>query len=1079
MLRSLISLILTITLTIVIVSCSPTGPDPAPPASPSRLSAKAVSSSQIDVSWTDNSDNEKGFIIQRADGQNGTFSQISQATVNVTSYSDKNLDPSTTYIYRVRAYNDDGHSSFSAVASAETVAEPISPNAPSQLQADPVSDSEIILKWTDNSDNEIGFIVERSSGSSNSFSQITQVGADVAMYSDKDLIPSTTYTYRVKAFNDRGHSEYTDTNSATTDPKLNPPTRPTILDVQVVSSSQIDIKWIDNSSNEDGFIIERTEGLGGIFSQIGQVAADVRWYYDEGLRPSTTYTYRVKAFNEAGQSSYSDTRSATTASELLPPPPPSGLDVKVVSTSQINISWTDNSNTESGFVIERVEGSIGPFIQIAKVAADSSSYADLNLKPFTTYSYRVKAYNDAGESGYTDTKSATTDAELNPPMAPSELEAEAVSSTQVDIKWTDNAHSESGFIIERNEGFSGSFSQIAKVTADVESHSDKNLNPSTVYIYRVKAFNDVGNSGYTNPAAATTMPELEVPSSPSGLEVRAISTSQIEITWSDNSDNETGFIVERYDETSGSFVEVVKRNANITFFTDKYLTPSMTYTYRVKATNEDGDSEYTEEKSATTHTLLNPPATPSKLEARAVSSSQIDLTWNDNSDNEEEFIIERAIGLGGFFSELAHIQANVTLYSDKNLSPSTTYRYRLSARNDAGASSFAPLVEATTDAEDCMPNAPSNLTANVSGSGIVLNWTDNSDCETGFSIMRLVDDSGTFTELADISPDVTTYTDYDVSAGKCYEYKVYSRFPTTLSDFSNQAPACVGCGLTAPSDLVAIPLDQERIQLQWTDISDCETGVEVWGKKAIDSYWEGPFSFDGIDLDWVNVTDLEPGTTYEFKIRIRDSKGNYSSYSNVATATTDSDDPAIQSFPAAYDNLVMSSSGDPSIENTVYQKSYDGCGNHWIIGPVRSDLLASMTLFWFDVQSAISGKNIAKATLKLWVHSLPADQTTYAANALKGSWNPSSVTFSNCPGYYSEGEAVKKSPVTPSLPYEIDVTEIVRLWANGSIPNYGIVIRDTYWTPPGSPSFRATEFCSLEQYDGVLEHRPSLFIETY
>jgi hypothetical protein len=267
--------------------------------------------------------------------------------------------------------------------------------------------------------------------------------------------------------------------------------------------------------------------------------------------------------------------------------------------------------------------------------------------------------------------------------------------------------------------------------------------------------------------------------------------------------------------------------------------------------------------------------------------------------------------------------------------------------------------------------------------------------------------------------------------------------------------------------------------LQWTDISDCETGVEVWGKKVSDSYWEGPFPFDGINLDWVNVADLESGTAYQFKIRLYDGSGNFSGYSNVTNATTDSDEPVDQPFLAAYDNLVMSSTGDPSVENTVYKNSYDGCGNHWIIGPVRSDLLASMSVFWFDVQSAISGRNIAKATLKLWVHSLSADQTTYAANALKGNWNPSTVTFSNCPGYYSEGEARKKSPVTPSLPYEIDVTEIVRMWANGSIPNYGIVLRDTDWSQPNGPSFRATEFCSLEQYDGIPAHRPSLVIETY
>ncbi|MDQ7054057.1 MAG: fibronectin type III domain-containing protein [candidate division KSB1 bacterium] len=71
------------------------------------------------------------------------------------------------------------------------------------------------------------------------------------------------------------------------------------------------------------------------------------------------------------------------------------------------------------------------------------------------------------------------------------------------------------------------------------------------------------------------------------------------------------------------------------------MNPNSTYTYRVRAFNADGNSGYSNEASATTQSQPNPPAAPSNLTATAVSTSQIDLSWTDNSNNEDGFKIER------------------------------------------------------------------------------------------------------------------------------------------------------------------------------------------------------------------------------------------------------------------------------------------------------------------------------------------------------------------------------------------------------------------------------------------------------
>src|SRR5215211_5031000 len=190
---------------------------PVPPAAPSNLTATTVSSSQINLSWTDNANNENGFKVEQStDGT--TFTQIAMLGSNSVSFSVTGLAASTTYFYRVVSFNDAGNSSFSNTANATTsAAPPAVPAAPSGLTATTISRTQINLSWTDNSGNESGFSIERcKTANCTNFVQVAQVGANVTTFADTGLTKNTAYNYRVRAFNGGGNSAYSNTAGART-----------------------------------------------------------------------------------------------------------------------------------------------------------------------------------------------------------------------------------------------------------------------------------------------------------------------------------------------------------------------------------------------------------------------------------------------------------------------------------------------------------------------------------------------------------------------------------------------------------------------------------------------------------------------------------------------------------------------------------------------------------------------------------------------------------------------------------------------------------------------------------------------
>ncbi|MDQ3061910.1 MAG: fibronectin type III domain-containing protein, partial [Acidobacteriota bacterium] len=193
------------------------GTPPTPPVSPSNLTTSGISSSAINLAWTDGSTNEDGFKIERStDGTN--FTEIATTAANVTTYSAGSLQAATQYYFRVRAYNTGGNSAYTNTANAMTLpAPPTVPNAPTGFSAATISASQINLSWTDNASNEDGFKIERCSGAAcSNFAQVATVGANTTTFSSTGLAKNTTFCYRVRAYNTGGNSAYSNIASAKT-----------------------------------------------------------------------------------------------------------------------------------------------------------------------------------------------------------------------------------------------------------------------------------------------------------------------------------------------------------------------------------------------------------------------------------------------------------------------------------------------------------------------------------------------------------------------------------------------------------------------------------------------------------------------------------------------------------------------------------------------------------------------------------------------------------------------------------------------------------------------------------------------
>ena len=653
----------------------PSSPVSVIPIEPPDISA-VMKDGTATISWPDSTGIEN-FQLERSKYDSTSWGSWTSINVTIPAGAANVSDTLTaagTYRYRLSAI------AAGKYAGTGNISEPVLKLvAPSNLVCAFTDTDEVSLTWTNDANNKGVIKVERRTDSG-SFTEIATLAGNIASYTDTGiLLANRTYYYRVTAYDNDNNKAVSNTSSIS----LSEPTAPTGLKVTIVSNRDLGLSWEDKSDNETSFRIERRTGSGS-FSEIAATGANVSQYTDTGVSSGGTYTYRVYANNSFGNSnSYSNEVTVTALSIIAPV----SLTVKPVSPTQIDLSWTYSGSGPSKTIIERKTSTDGAWSEIAEVAADIGSYSDTGLKENTLYPYRIKALISTNVYSQYYPGSFQSYAAYTKLAAPDGLAATVTADSHISLAWNDNS-SETNFVIERKA--SGDYySVVASTSANAKSWTDAGTIPGKTYKYRIQARTNENESDYS---IEITVTATRI-GAPTALTLNENNGRSVELTWKDNSDNESGFEIWRKTGSTGAWEKYDTVTWNISSYKDEEIESDMQYYYKIRAyiSSNAAVSEFSNEVGMLVQLL----EAPADVNADAVSDTQGMLTWNDKLTGETGFSIERKKP-GGSYAEIARVSANLTKYLDNGLEPDTRYYYRIRAFDGSIYSGYSEEADVIT-----------------------------------------------------------------------------------------------------------------------------------------------------------------------------------------------------------------------------------------------------------------------------------------------------------------------------------------------------------------------------------------------
>ncbi len=873
---------------------------PAAPG-PSGLTATPVDDEDVQLTWTPNpADPNTSFEVDR---QNADGSWTDLATVDDTTdgdaYTDSGLSGATAYAYRVRSVGATT-AADSAYSTAAATTPLTTPDAPAGLAATESTAGEVDLTWADDSDIITGYGITATpagGGTAQTFTDADGYGTFAAT----GLTPGAVYSFAVTADNDQGNG-----NDVRSDPS-----DPITAVVPAAALSAAAPATVAEGSPLTLSLSAAAPAAGGSPVTAWQVTwADGTTQTFANYAAGTTLTdpYAVPADDTSDAATVVATDAAGNAFTLpavdcdVVPLAPTGVTTTVVSGCEVDLAWTDVSQSATGYEVDRADAGSAAYQDVADLPAGSDGYADASLVPGTQYTYQVEATGGGSASATASAPAAAPSAVTTPAQA---LALSAVlgpaSSGRATLNWHYTGAPATGVEIEVEDQQTGeNFHNPASATCepfpgpvDANGNGTESVGGLTLgdtYAFRIRAdLSDGTATGYAS--TSFQVPGLAAPSLSVGSDKSVTVTyhagSAYGFEFESRGWSQPGPDWRTYSELPGPFAALGATGGTVADAVDIFQAAEL----RVRADTPAGPTLWSDpqacDDSSPTIDLPTPTVT-----AVAVSPTEVDVTVDtdaaESADAGFGYEVRLADATGGAAEARDQVQRTAPLnpnnspqqtFAFTGLTPGTTYaataRSVDSSDDDhygAGYSGYAAATPATTPG-GVRPAAPDGLVAIAAKSGnklterhILLHWHNSSNNEDHFEIQRAW--NSTFTDTLETfltDADVTIYqdnTDYD----HVQYYRVAAMRDGTLSDWSKVvivAPTPIVVmfyGADIPHRLPYGFPNNGDIALQVTENKLIKAGYEVgefaWNRVIDASQW----LLDHLDTNHDHVYDPSTGS---------------------------------------------------------------------------------------------------------------------------------------------------------------------------------------------------------------------------
>jgi phosphodiesterase/alkaline phosphatase D-like protein len=749
-------------------------PDP-----PTNLSVTSVSTASATLTWQSVPSAATYEIEVATDSK--FHSVVSSGSTPSTSYDASGLAGATTFLWRVRS--DDGKkvsdwqdgASFTTDPPQVVARPPAAPSlvSPSNNAKDVPTD--VTLLWSSVAGAD-SYRIQISTERDFAGTVADAAGITVTSFDATGLTPGTKMYWRVSATNAGGTSPWSSTRALTvasiqvsgsgsnSPASVDPPTG---LQVDNVTSTSSDLSWT---------------GPPGAKYEVQLSPAD--YSYDgssssvtaSGLKPNTSYSWQVRSSKGNDVSAWVSGPSFSTLETPPEPPPspskpstPTGLSATPTATD-VALSWSGSAGATSYSVQVSTKSNFPPG-QTDESATTETTLVIGGLNSQTTYFWRVSATNSAGTSGWSTGGFTTLAAQgSQKPSAPTGLSA-TPTATDVTLSWDGSAGATS-YQVEISTKSNFPPGQTDQNTTAETTIAVAGLSSQTAYYWRVSATNAAGTSGWSTGGFTTLAVQgSQKPSAPTGLSATPTATD-VALSWS-GSAGATSYQVEISTKSNFPPGQTDQSVTAETTLAISGLNSQTTYYWRVSATNAAGTSGWSTGGFTTLTTQVSQkPSAPAGLNVRLTVTGAT-LTWNGSAgatSYQVQVSTKSNFPPGQTDQDVTTTDTTMTV---GGLNSHTTYYWRVSAVNAAGASGWSVGVFTTTAVvqPSNAPSAPTGLSATPTATGATLTWNTSAGA-TGYPVHVSAKSNFPPGQTLSVTTSDTFFTVGDLRQGDTYYWQV-------------------------------------------------------------------------------------------------------------------------------------------------------------------------------------------------------------------------------------------------------------------------------------------------------------------